>query len=110
MCARRRSQCRETGGRNMRQVSRWVLVALIALPSALASAQRAGGRTDAPGVVGTSTRTTIAGELIVEPPTLIALGFEWMIDGDDNRTAHVALSYRKNGESGWKEALPLLRL
>ena len=94
----------------MRQVSRWVLVALIALPSALASAQRTGAGTAAPAVVGTSMPTTIAGELIIEPPTLIALGFEWMIDGDDNRTAQVALSYRKNGESAWKEGLPLLRL
>ena len=25
------------------------------------------------------------GEFIVEPPTLICLGFEWAISGDDNR-------------------------
>ena len=33
-----------------------------------------------------------AGGLIVEPPTLISLGFEWPIDGDDNRNASVAVS------------------
>ena len=50
------------------------------------------------------------GELIVEPPTLINLGFEWQIDGDANRNAAVAVAYRKQGESTWREALPLVRL
>ena len=31
--------------------------------------------------------TTTAGEIIVEPPTLISLGFEWYIEGDDDRDA-----------------------
>jgi hypothetical protein len=30
---------------------------------------------------------TTAGELITEPPTLLSLGFEWRIEGDDNRNA-----------------------
>ena len=51
-----------------------------------------------------------AGELIVEPPTLIALGFEWHIDGDDNRDAAVAVRYRRTSERDWHLALPLLRL
>lgn len=50
------------------------------------------------------------GELIIEPPTLINLGFEWLIDGDANRNASVAVSYRKAGAADWKTALPLLRL
>jgi hypothetical protein len=50
------------------------------------------------------------GRFIVEPSTLICLGFEWHIAGDDNRNATVEVSYRKSGESGWKEALPLLRI
>src|SRR5215472_15224137 len=49
-------------------------------------------------------------DFYVEPPTLISLGFEWNIDGDDNRNASVAVSYRKKGEQAWKEGLPLLRL
>jgi hypothetical protein len=53
---------------------------------------------------------TTAKDLIVEPPTLISLGFEWFIDGDDNRNATVAVSYRKKGESAWTEGLPLLRI
>ena len=53
---------------------------------------------------------TKAGEFIVDPPTLINLGFEWFIDGDDNRNAGVAVTYRKQGETRWLQALPLLRL
>ena len=53
---------------------------------------------------------TTAGELITEPPTLLSLGFEWRIDGDDNRNAQVAVSYRKAGEQTWKAGPPLLRI
>jgi hypothetical protein len=53
---------------------------------------------------------TTAGEFVTEPPTLLSLGFEWQIDGDDNRNASVAVSYRKQGEPQWKEGLPLLRI
>ena len=51
-----------------------------------------------------------AGELIVEPATLINLGFEWLIEGDTNRNAKVDVSYRKVGETAWKIGMPLLRL
>jgi hypothetical protein len=50
------------------------------------------------------------GEFIIDPPTLICLGFEWRIEGDDNRNAAVQVKYRKKGITAWKEALPLLRL
>jgi hypothetical protein len=50
------------------------------------------------------------GKFIIEPPTLIALGFEWYIEGDDNHNATVEVSYRKKGDSNWKKALPLLRI
>ena len=50
------------------------------------------------------------GRLVVEPPTLICLGFEWEIAGDDNRNASVEVEYRKSGETNWKKALPLLRI
>lgn len=50
------------------------------------------------------------GELIVEHPTLINLGFEWMIDGDANRNASVDVTFRKQGDSAWRKAMPLLRL
>src|SRR2546429_8206421 len=53
---------------------------------------------------------TVVKEFITEPATLVSLGFEWRIDGDDNRNATVAVSYRKKGETPWKEGLPLLRI
>jgi hypothetical protein len=53
---------------------------------------------------------TTAGDFSVEPPTLLSLGFDWKIAGDDNRNASVDVSYRKKGDSAWKKGLPLLRL
>jgi len=50
------------------------------------------------------------GKFTVERPTLICLGFEWSIAGDDNRNAAVEVSYRKNGDSAWKQGMPLLRI
>jgi hypothetical protein len=53
---------------------------------------------------------TSTGAFITERPTLLSLGFEWYIGGDDNRNAAVAVTYRKKGESRWREALPMMRL
>jgi hypothetical protein len=50
------------------------------------------------------------GELFVEHPTLINLGFEWRIDGDANRNASVEVSFRKQGETAWRKGMPLLRI
>ena len=58
---------------------------------------------------GPSAKTR-PGELVIDPPTLINLGFEWPIEGDDNRNAMVEVAYRRTGENSWKQALPLLRL
>ena len=54
--------------------------------------------------------TVTPGELVVDPPTLINLGFEWVIDGDSNRNAAVDVAYRKVGEAPWKKGMPLLRM
>lgn len=67
---------------------------LIALVAASASAQTA----------------TTAGAFSVEAPTLLSLGFDWRIEGDDNRNASVEVTYRRKGEAAWRKALPLLRL
>src|SRR4051794_24012185 len=56
-----------------------------------------------------STKLTL-GEFLVDPPTLINLGFEWFVDGDDNRNAAVAVSYRKHGTTAWHDGLPLMRV
>jgi hypothetical protein len=50
------------------------------------------------------------GEFVIDHPTLINLGFEWIIQGDDNRNASVEVSYRKKGETQWKQGMPLFRL
>ena len=61
------------------------------------------------GVLSAQTATT-SGQFTAEPPTLVSLGFEWRITGDDNRNAKVDASYRKMGESTWHPALPLMRV
>jgi hypothetical protein len=61
------------------------------------------------GGAGAQNATT-SGQFRVERPTLISLGFDWWILGDDNRNAHVDVTYRKKGEEQWHHALPLLRL
>lgn len=46
----------------------------------------------------------------VETPTLHNAGFEWMLGGDVNRNATVAVSFRPLGNAAWRPAQPLLRL
>ncbi len=50
------------------------------------------------------------GDFVIERPTLLSLGFEWKISGDDNRNAAVAVTYRKAGQGQWSPALPLFRM
>lgn len=54
-----------------------------------------------------ATRT---GEFIIEPTTLIAAGFRWRIEGDANGNAAVQVQYRREGDTAWREGMPLLRL
>lgn len=75
---------------------------LAVLLGGIGSAQQAPPAVTTPGVT--------PGEFIVDPPTLINLGFEWLIDGDANRNAKVDVSYRKTGDGAWKTGMPLLRL
>lgn len=63
--------------------------------------------------IGSTSRAgdgVVAGRFVVEPPTLQNLGFEWEIEGDANRDAHVKVQYRAPGETEWKPAMPLLRI
>ncbi len=54
--------------------------------------------------------STAAGEVILEPATLVSLGFEWPIEGDANRNASASIEYRETGTDAWRAGLPLLRL
>ncbi|MGC4084034.1 MAG: hypothetical protein QM736_18475 [Vicinamibacterales bacterium] len=65
-------------------------------------------RPASPGT-GAGARLTL-GALEMNPPTLINLGFEWTIEGDDNRNGTVAVAYRPVGSTPWHDALPLLRV
>ena len=60
--------------------------------------------------VAEAANETVAGELTVDPPTLMALGFAWAIEGDDNRNAQVSIAYREKGKTEWRRGLDLLRL
>jgi len=52
-----------------------------------------------------------SGKFIIEPPTLQNLGFEWYIDGDDNRNATVKVEYRIAGSGDeWRKGMSLLRI
>jgi len=51
-----------------------------------------------------------AGTFTVERPTLVSLGFEWTVDGDDNRNSVVDVQYRKVGEKQWRKGLSMLRM
>jgi hypothetical protein len=79
-------------------VKKWLVAVMVALmfPAVPALAQEGNAVT--------------AGAFTVDRPTLVSLGFEWRIAGDANRNASVAVSYRKKGESKWRQALPMLRL
>jgi hypothetical protein len=79
----------------------------IAMLAALLAATVAGPVAAAPHRTANAVK---AGELAIDPPTLINLGFEWLISGDDNRNAKVDMSYRKKSGKAWKPAMPLLRL
>src|SRR3954454_136381 len=57
-----------------------------------------------------ASNPTIVGDLHVEPPTLENLGFEWRIEGDDNRNARVEVQYRKTGDRMWQRGMDLFRL
>jgi hypothetical protein len=61
-------------------------------------------------MVPDAQKPAIAGRFVVEHPTLMNLGFEWEIHGDANRNATVTVEFRAAGESGWRPAMPLVRI
>jgi len=50
------------------------------------------------------------GELRLDRPTLIALGVQWLVRGDDNHNAVVTVRYRPLAGGEWREGLPLYRV
>src|SRR6187399_21932 len=92
------------------QHAAFVTIVMVALLSVFrADAQQGpGARGGGPAAQNPNSVSPI--EFLIDPPTLINLGFEWFIQGDENRNATVTVSYRKKGETTWKPALPMLRL
>ncbi|HKT80160.1 MAG TPA: hypothetical protein VJP86_08055, partial [Vicinamibacterales bacterium] len=89
-----------------------VLSSIVPLLGAVGIAQQTpAGRAGGPPAASSAASARVTpGELVIDPPTLINLGFEWVMQGDDNRNASVDVSYRKAGETTWKKGMPLLRL
>jgi hypothetical protein len=52
----------------------------------------------------------VPGEIIVQPPTLICLGFQWMVEGDEDRDSSVSVRFRKQGGTAWRDSMPLYRV
>lgn len=50
------------------------------------------------------------GRITAPYPTITNLAVEWEIRGDDNLNATCGVQYRRAGESGWHEAMPLVRV
>ena len=43
-------------------------------------------------------------------PTLVTLGVQWPLTGDDNFNATVSVRYRVAGTTAWRDAMPLFRV
>jgi hypothetical protein len=55
---------------------------------------------------GASPDAIVAGELLIEPPTLINLGFEWFVQADANRNAVVTVSFRTCSPAASSTSIP----
>jgi hypothetical protein len=50
------------------------------------------------------------GTVNLDRPTLMALGVQLLISGDENHNGTVTLRYRPTGDPSWRDALPLMRV
>lgn len=56
-----------------------------------------------------AANSTTPGEITTPFPTITNLAIEWQIEGDDDLDAVCELKYRKEGETTWRDGLPLRR-
>jgi hypothetical protein len=61
------------------------------------------------GELDKAEHATVPGEVVIEPPTLLCLGFEWHIKGDSNHNCTVEVNYRKKGAQAWQRGYPMTR-
>lgn len=50
------------------------------------------------------------GAAVLDRPTLLSLGVQLLIDGDDDHDAAVTVRYRAVGDVAWRDGMPLLRV
>jgi len=85
----------------------------LALPDEAVIAPQASGTDDATAASRRGTlpeNAAVPGEVLEELPTLRCLGVRWLVGGDANRNARVAVHYRRQGSQEWKPALDLFRV
>ena len=70
----------------------------------------AGGAETDSAAAAPPENAAVPGEIVAELPTLRCLGVRWLIGGDANRNARVAVRYRRQGSLEWKPALDLFRV
>src|SRR5690606_3085231 len=95
----------QSSGEFMRRV-----IGTIVAAAALCAAAAAEGQIAAPGGPPPNPEAVVAGDVVIERPTLMNLGFEWFIQGDANRNAEVSVAYGRRGATDWSAGMPLLRL
>jgi hypothetical protein len=62
-----------------------------------------------PGAGSEPRSASQPGQAVAEPATFHSLGVRWPVGGDANADAVIGVRYRPQGESIWREALPLFR-
>lgn len=50
------------------------------------------------------------GTVVLDTPTVVSLGVQLLITGDDDHDAEVRVRYRPTGELAWRDGLPLFRV
>jgi hypothetical protein len=52
----------------------------------------------------------VVSEAKLDPPTVISLGVQLLVSGDDDFDAKVDVRYRKTGSRAWRSGMPLIRV
>lgn len=78
--------------------------------AALAASLSAQAQEAAPAATPAVVNAITVPAPLLQRPTLLCLGIQWFVEGDDNRNAAAAVAFRPKGEQAWKDAMPLLRI
>ena len=55
-------------------------------------------------------RATVAGVVTLPEPTVEHVSVEWAIEGDSNNNGVVSMRFRAEGETAWRQGMPLRRI